>query len=149
MAEVAAPLSDCTKKRAPNEVVWTGECEQAFAKLKSQLASKPLLQSPNFEKEFILQTNASGRGLGAVLSQMGPDGQEHPVRFLSRKLLPRKQKYAAVELECLAIVWAVQALQVYLDGRKYVVETDHRALSYMQQMVNKNNRLWHSSPLPV
>ena len=89
-------------------------------------------------KEFIVQTDASGRGLGAVLSQMGPDGQEHPVRFLSRKLLPREQKYAAVELECLAIVWA---LQVYLDGRKFVVETDHRALSYMQQMVNKNNRL--------
>ena len=76
MAEVAAPLSDCTKKRAPNEVVWTGECEQAFAKLKSQLASKPLLQNPNFEKEFIVQTDASGRGLGAVLSQIGPDGQE-------------------------------------------------------------------------
>ena len=109
--------------------------------MKSQLASKPLLQSPNFEKEFIVQTDASGRGLGAVLSQMGPDGQEHPVRFLSRKLLPREQKYAAVELECLAIVWAVQALQVYVDGRKFVVETDHRALSYMQQMVNKNNRL--------
>lgn len=76
-----------------------------------------------------------------MLSQVGSDDEEHPVRFLSRKLLPREQRYAAVELECLAMVWAVQALHVYLDGRRFILETDHKALSFLHQMVHKNNRL--------
>ena len=91
MAETAEPLSDCTKKRAPNEVVWTTECDQAFTKLKNQLAFRPVLQSPYFEKEFVLQMDSSARGLGKVLSQVGLDREEHPIRFLSRKLLPREQ----------------------------------------------------------
>ena len=145
MAEIATSLSDCTKKGAPNEVVWTQECDQAFRTLKDQLASKPVFQSPDFDKEFILQTDASGRGLGgAVLSQVGPDGQEFP----EQKTAATRTKYAAVELECLAIVWVVQTLHVYLDGRRFTLETDHRALSYVQQMVNKadcHSGYWFSS----
>lgn len=90
---------------------------------------------------LILQTDASQHGLGAVLSQIGEDGEEHPVTFVSRKLLPREQRYAAVEKECLAIVWAIQSLRVYSFGRVFRIQTDHHPLQWMQQMKNKNMRL--------
>ena len=92
-AETAAPLTDLTKKNAPNRVKRTEECEGAFNSLKNQLCSEPILKSPDFEKEFLLQTDASERGIGAVLSQYDDNGTEHPIAFYSRKLLPREERY--------------------------------------------------------
>ena len=126
MAEIAASLSDCTKGGPMRQ-----ECDQAFRTLKDRLASKPVLQSPDFDKEFILQSDASGRAWGSVESR-GPGWTRTSSSFPKQKLLPREQKYAAVELECLVIVWAVQTLHVYLDGRRFTLETDHRALSHVQ-----------------
>ena len=61
--------------------------------------SAPILQSPDFSKPFTLQTDASDRGVGAVLSPKSEDGVEHPVSYYSRKLLPREQRYSTVEKE--------------------------------------------------
>ena len=63
-----------------------------------------MLQNLHFEKEFIVQTDASLRGIGAVLIQTDDDGNEHPVVYLTRKLRPREQRYSATEQERLAIV---------------------------------------------
>ena len=93
-AEVAAPLTDLTKKNTPNKVQWTDDCEKALCMLKSILCSEPIVKSPDFEREFILQTDASERGIGAVLSQYDDAGLEHPVAFYSRKLLPRETRYS-------------------------------------------------------
>ena len=68
----------------------------------------------------MLQTDASDRGVGAVLSQLSDDGEEHPIGYYSRKLLPREERYSTVEKECLAIRLAVAAFRVYLLGRKFV-----------------------------
>ena len=87
------------------------------------------MSSPDVSKTFIVQTDASDRGVGAVLSQVQEDGQEHPVGYYSRKLLARDQRYSTIEKECLAIKLALDAFKVYLLGRKFVVQTDHRALS--------------------
>ena len=92
-------------------------------------------------KPFVLQTDASNYGLGAVLSQMGDDGCEHPVAFASRKLLPREIQYATIEKECLAIVWALKRFHVYLYGQKFTVETDHKPLSWLNRMKDNNARL--------
>ena len=73
-ASIAAPLTDLTRKTAPNEVMWTPECDQAFQSLKTALSSSPVLCSPDFTKRFILQTDASERG-GAVLSQYDENDQ--------------------------------------------------------------------------
>ena len=100
---VAASLSDLTRKSLPTQVVWSVECEKAFQELKNRLCSSPILYNPDFSRDFCLQTDASDRGCGAVLSQMDDDGFEHPVAYYSRKLLPREQKYSAIEKECLAI----------------------------------------------
>ena len=84
-------------------VSWNKECEQAFKNLKDCLCSDPVLQSPNFNKQFILQTDASNHGVGAVLSQCDEEGQEHPVAYYSRRLYPREEMYSTIEKECLAI----------------------------------------------
>ena len=140
-AAVAVPLTDLTKKSAPIKVEWSAECEQAFETLKQRLCSAPVLRSPDFEKEFILQTDASERGIGAVLSQKDENGEDHPIAFFSRKLLEREEKYATVEKECLAIKLACQAFRVYLLGRPFLIETDHRALEWLDRLKENNARL--------
>ena len=84
---------------------------------------------------------ASNVGIGAVLTQKGPDDLEHPVAFASFKLKPREQNYSVVEKECLAIVWALQFFYPYLYGQHFVVETDHQPLTWLQRMKNRNPRL--------
>ena len=144
------PLTDLTKKSMPNSVVWNDKCEDAFKVLKDMLCSDPVLNSPDFKKGFIVQTDASDRGVGAVLTQVGVDGQEHPVGYFSRKLLPREQRYSTIEKECLAIKLSLDAFKVYLLGRNFVVQTDHRALEWMERLKENNARLcrWSLSLQP-
>ena len=92
-------------------------------------------------KPFVLQTDASEVGLGAVLSQKDDDGNEHPVACASQKLLPREVNYATIEKECLAIVWALRFFYTYLYGQSFTVETDHQPLSWLYRMKNTNSRL--------
>ena len=91
-AQTAATLTDLTKKDGPNRVIWTPACHRSFLELKHMLCSMPILQSPDFSRQFILQTDAYDRGVGAVLSQLDDEGIEHPVAYFSRKLLPREEK---------------------------------------------------------
>ena len=106
-AGIAMVLTDFTTKNEPNQVKWTPECNSAFEKLKELLCAAPVLRSLEFEKIFILQTDASDRGVGAVLSQRSDDGNDHPVAYYSRKLLPCEVRYSTIEKECLAIKLAV------------------------------------------
>lgn len=91
----AAAVTTLTKKDKPNKVVWTDECEFAFQDLKDSLCKEPILQSPDFEQTFTVQTDASEHGIGAVLLQ-GDSGQLRPVAYISRKLLPRCHKVSLV-----------------------------------------------------
>ena len=102
---MALLLTDLTKKDRPTLLEWTDECDRAFNQLKKLLCSDPVLRSPDFDREFVLQTDASNRGIGAVLSQLDSAGQDHPIAYFSRKLLPREEKYSTVEKECLSINW--------------------------------------------
>ncbi|KAL2102391.1 hypothetical protein ACEWY4_001559 [Coilia grayii] len=88
-SERAVPLTELTRKSQPNKVAWTEECEAAFQGLKDSLCREPVLLSPDFNKTFTVQTDASERGLGAVLLQED-DGHLRPVAYISRKLLPRE-----------------------------------------------------------
>lgn len=140
-SSIAAPLTDLTRKSLPNQVVWTEKCETAFSHLKELLCSSPVLHNPDFNRPFILQTDASDYGIGAVLSQQDNEDQDHPVAYYSRKFLPREQKYATVEKECLAIKLGIQAFKVYLLGRPFTVYTDHRALVWLDRLKDNNARL--------
>lgn len=140
-ATIASALTDLTRKNGPNCVVWTAECDLAFRKLKELLCSAPVLYAPNYEKEFILQTDASESGVGAVLSQTDDEGEDHPIGYFSRKLLPREEKYSTIEKECLAIKLGIQAFRVYLLGKPFTIQTDHRALEWLDRVKENNARL--------
>ncbi len=75
-----------------------------------------------------------------MLSQL-QNGMEHPVMYISRKLLPHEKNYATIEKECLAIKWAIEKLRYYLLGRKFILVTDHAPLKWMSQNKGKNARI--------
>ena len=133
-ATVAAPLTDLTKKNFPNLVTWTDCCAKAWQALKDVLCSSPVLKSPDFTSQFILQTDASNQGVGAVLSQRDEHGSDHPVAYFRKKLLPCKVRYSTVEKECLAIRLATHSFRVYLLGRPFIIQTDHRALQWLDKL---------------
>ena len=149
-AMVAASLSDLVRKNRPNEVVWSEECERAFTTLKKLLCTTPVLKSPDFTKDFILQTDASERGVGAVLSQKDDEGLDHPISYFSRKLLPREENYSTIEKDCLAIKLGVHAFRFYLLGKPFVIQTDHRSLEWLDKLKENNSRLtrWSLSLQP-
>ena len=139
-AAKAAPLTDLTKKGQPNKVSWEQPQEKAFVTLKRELASEPILHLPDSAKPFVLRTDASDVGIGAVLMQ-DHDGKLFPVSYASRKLSPRECKYSTIERECLAIVWAIQKFRVYLYGREFVLQTDHQPLIYLNRAKFLNDRI--------
>ena len=129
------------KKGLPDKIRWTPQADGAFKQLKKILLGPTILKVAEPEKPFTLQTDALDQGLGAVLSQEGEDGLEHPVTYASRKLLPRETRYSVIEKECLAIVWALKCFHTYLYGRSFTIETDHRPLAWLDRMKNANARL--------
>jgi hypothetical protein len=139
-AELMAPLSDLTKKQSPNVVDWNPRLDKAFSELKEVLAKSPILKLPDLNKEFVIQTDASGVGLGCVLMQ-NYDGVNHPVAYASRKLLDRERRYSVEERECLAIMWGIEKFDRYLFGKQFVIETDHCGLQYMKEGRMKNARV--------
>ncbi|GBN13499.1 hypothetical protein AVEN_161741-1, partial [Araneus ventricosus] len=91
---IAAPLTRCLKGKCRKGVVhWTEDCEKAFNSLKQALASKPVLHFPDYNRQFILQTDASENGIGVVLSQVTEDDKEHPIVYLSRKFSDVEKRY--------------------------------------------------------
>lgn len=134
-AALAMPLSNLTKKNVP--FVWTEECETAFQTLKTELCSKRVLAFPDFTKEFIVYTDASKEAIGAILT----NHNERPVHYASRALKDAETRYAVVEQELLAIVFATRIFRPYLLGRHFLVRTDHRALQWLHNMSLTASRL--------
>jgi hypothetical protein len=139
-AEIAVPFTDLTKKCKPNKVEWGPEQEAAFQTLKRRIADRPILKLPDVTKPFVLRTDASDIGVGAVLLQES-DGMLFPVAYASKKLLPRERAYSIMEKECLAIVWAVRKFRVYLYGASFTLQTDHQPLAYLNRSKYTNDRI--------
>jgi hypothetical protein len=137
---IAAPLTDLTKKFLPAKVKWTENEQKAFVKLKDLVTQEPILRIPDFNKTFFLQTDASDQGVGGVLLQEW-NGIKCPVAFFSKKFLEQHKRYAIIEKECLAIIWSIQRFEIYLYGREFILETDHSALTFIDQVKVKNNRV--------
>lgn len=143
-SNMAAPLYRLTsgdprkKKRGTKKspgpdqpFLWTAECEEAFQSLKEKLISAPVLGYPDYSQPFLLQTDASGMGLGAVLVQI-QDGMERVIAYASRGLSPPETRYPAHKLEFLALKWAVtDKFHDHLYGRKFSVLTDNNPLKYV------------------
>ena len=137
----AAVLTDLTRGKSPTKIKWRDAHEFAFQDLKHAMQNPPLLSPPHWEKEFILQVDASNRGLGAILSQQDKEGLEHPIAYASRKLQPREEKLSTTEKEYLGIVWAVELFRYYLFGRKFRLQTDHNPLVWLNLVRDQNRKL--------
>ncbi|CEH16608.1 pol polyprotein [Ceraceosorus bombacis] len=138
-AKIAAPLNKLIKKDTAFR--WSPQAQDAVDTLKKCLTAEPVLAHPQQDKPYILHTDASLSGLGAVLSQEGDDGHEHPICYLSRQLQPAEKNYSATEIECLAAVWAIKKLHAYLDGAQFTLITDHTALQWLFNFKGNNRRL--------
>ncbi len=139
-SSLTASLTDLTRKGQPEKIQWTPAAEEAFERVKGDLTSVPVLRAPDFSCPFLLQMDASGTRLGAVLSQI-QEGEEHPVIYINRKLISAERNYAAVEKEALAVKWAVLELRYYLLGRKFTLVTDHAPLQWMARAKDTNARV--------
>ena len=137
----ATVLTELLRKSLPEVLPWEERHQQAFQKLKNQLASDTVLATPDHSKTFSLHTDASYVGIGAVLTQLDELDQERPIAYYSRKLLEREKKYSATEVELLGVVEAAKHFSVYLLGQPFKLLTDHKALIHLQTMRNTNSRL--------
>ena len=121
MAELSEPLRQLTK----NNVVfqWYPEHQAAFDDLKKEITAAPTLRYYDRTKPITLQTDACRKGLGAVLLQEG-----QPIYFASKALQPHHDNYVAIELEALAVSWAMEKFHHYLYGHRFTLETDQKPL---------------------
>ena len=127
-ATIAKPLTHLTAKNVRFQ--WTDECQKAFDSLKQSLISAPVLGYPDASCEYILDTDASLVGVGAVLSQI-QHGQERVISYYSKTLQPVQRNYCVTRRELLAVVKAVTHFKPYLYGRKFTVRTDHASLIWL------------------
>ena len=142
-SHVVHPLTELTKKNTP--FVWDTPQDQAFLELKKRLSSAPVLAFPDFSKEFIVYTDASDVGLGAVLAQF-QDIPEHGeaevvIAYMSRHLLERERHWPTIEKEAYAIIQACKTFYPYLYGRKFTVFTDHKPLQWLKSIKEPTGRL--------
>ena len=129
---------------------WGEKQEKAFEAIKKKLISAPILIYPDFKKEFILYTDASNIALGAVIHQKGDDGLEHVIAYENKTLNKAEQNYSTTELECLAVVWAIEKFDYYLEGNRFKVITDHIALKWLFDKAIRKGRIrrWIASSVP-
>lgn len=137
-ASIAHPLTSLTKNDAT--FVWNKEQEETFQMLKEKLTKAPILSYPDMGKEFILFTDASDYGIGAVLSQIINDN-EKVISYYSRHLTKSEITYSTTEKECLAIYSAVKHYRTYLLGKKFTLIVDHRPLEFLRTVKDNNRRI--------
>ena len=137
-ATVVSPLTCLQKKK--QRWMWREEQQQAFEQVRRCLSETPVLACPNFEIPFVLQTDASNTGLGAVLSQV-VEGNECVISHVSRTLSEAECHYSTTEKECLAVLWAIQKFRAYLESYHFTVVTDHGSLRWLHNLRNPTGRL--------
>ena len=145
-ANIAAPLYDLTsgenKDKKSEHLDLPQEAREAFDRLKAACLQAPILAFPDLDKPFLLETDASGKGLGAVLSQKQSDGRYHPIAYASRIMNETEQRYHSNKQEFLALKWAVteqfhEYLSPYGKNRnEFVVQTDNNPLTYIFSSAN-------------
>lgn len=137
-AKLTKPFTECLRK--DNKIRFDSRYIDCFEKCKNILCNEPILQYPDFSKEFVLTTDASNVAIGAILSQ-GSIGSDRPICYASRTLNKSEQNYSTIEKELLAIVWATKYFRPYLFGRKFKIITDHKPLTWLFSLKEPNSKL--------
>jgi len=143
-AKRAEPLTRLTRKELEWE--WKKEQQEAFNDLKEALSSTPVLMAPNYEQEFNITSDASGTGIGGVLTQLDVNKKERPIAYFSRQLKGHERNWSTYELETLALVESLKNFRHYVEGSKINLFTDHKALIYLnnQPKLNAKQARWIS-----
>jgi hypothetical protein len=123
---IARPLTQLLKKNTVFK--WNSFTDKAFSVLKNALVTAPVLSIPDFNKVFVVETDASDLGIGAVLQQEG-----HPIAYLSKPLGPRTSGLSTYEKEYLAILLAVDHWRQYLQHEEFVIRTDQHSLVHLEE----------------
>ena len=128
-SNLTSQLYEFTKKNVKFE--WTSACEEAFERLKGWLVSSPILAYPKNEGLFILDTDASLYGSGAVLSQVQENGEEKIIAYGSKSLSKTEKNYCTTMRELMACVVFVKQFHHYLWGKWFLLRTDHASLKWL------------------
>ncbi|UYV68635.1 K02A2.6-like, partial [Cordylochernes scorpioides] len=131
-SKISFPLVRLTQKNQP--FIWNEEVEESFANLKMALSTKPVLAIYNPDYPSKVYTDASKYGIGAILTQIGPDNEEHVIAYYSKTLQPHQENYSAYEMECLAVIQATDHFHVYIENQPFEIITDHAALQWLFTM---------------
>ena len=123
---ISRSLTELLKKNVP--FIWTSLAEEVFQLLKKALSEAPVLAVPDFNKQFIIETDASEYGVGAVLMQ-----EQHPVAYLSKALGPRNRALSIYEKECLAILLAIEKWRSYIQHQTFIIRIDHQSLQHLTE----------------
>ena len=107
---------------------WGIEQQSAFEALKAALKVAPVLVYPDYDKEFLLYTDASGVAIGAILAQLDNEGHNHPVAYTSCILTKHEKNYSVTEKECLAFIYAMKKFCHYIYGTHITIVSDHSSL---------------------
>ncbi|VDI12450.1 Hypothetical predicted protein [Mytilus galloprovincialis] len=138
-SKITSPLNQLLHK--DQQFHWTDECQRSLETLKTKLTSAPILVFPDFNKEFILHTDASGTAIGYVLGQHDKDKKLRVIAYGGRMLRKPEQRWDVKDRECLALVVAIKQFHVYLANNKFHVYTDHIALQYLHRIKESTGRL--------
>ena len=138
-AITAAPLTDLLAVSRPFK--WTAAAQESFEKIKA-LIKKPLaLSRPNPQLPFILQTDASAKGMGAVLFQENKEKKKLIISYASAKFSPTESRYHCNEQECLAVIWGIKRYRPYLEDNHFTLRTDSTALTWLRKMKDEKSKL--------
>lgn len=138
-SSLSAPITDTIKKHG--KFNFPENALLSFHKLKNALVQEPILVHPDFEQPFFVHCDASSYGVGACLMQKDSNGQDRAICFFSKKLTGSQKNYSITELECLAVVLAVEKFRPYIELHEFTVITDHSALKWLMGQKDLSGRL--------
>ncbi len=127
-SEIVAPMVELTKK--DKSFIWTEKAQRAFDKIKTAMCAPPILALPQPTGEYILDTDASNVGVGAVLSQV-QEGKEKVIAYGSKTLTREQRNYCVTRHELLAVIVFLQQFRHYILGREFIVRSDHSSLRWL------------------
>lgn len=130
LSSLCTPLYHLLNKNV--KFKWGDEENETLKKIKKKINESSYLTIPDPNQEFILYTDASNNGVGAVLMQKKTDGIEYIIEYASRALTKAEKNYGITEKESLALIWGIQYFQHYLRGKRFIIKTDHKALIYIK-----------------